>query len=76
MHTRMSAPAHSAEGDVREAPMIELAGVNKWFGKLHVLREVTLSIGHGEVVVVIRPLRIGKVDIVSGDQSTGGDRLR
>jgi glutamate transport system ATP-binding protein len=60
MHTRMSAPAHSAEGDVREAPMIELAGVNKWFGKLHVLREVTLSIGHGEVVVVIGPSGSGK----------------
>jgi glutamate transport system ATP-binding protein len=40
--------------------MIELAGVNKWFGKLHVLREVTLSIGHGEVVVVIGPSGSGK----------------
>ncbi len=60
MHTRMSAPAHSAEGDVREAPMIALAGVNKWFGKLHVLSEVTLSIGHGEVVVVIGPSGSGK----------------
>ena len=60
MHTRMSAPAHSAESDVREDPMIELAGVNKWFGKLHVLREVALSIGHGEVVVVIGPSGSGK----------------
>ena len=40
--------------------LIELDGVNKWFGKLHVLREVTLTVARGEVVVVIGPSGSGK----------------
>ena len=34
-----------------ETPVIELRNVNKHFGKLHVLRDVSLSVGRGEVVV-------------------------
>jgi len=41
-------------------PLIVLTGVNKWFGDLHVLRDVNLSIGRGEVVVVIGPSGSGK----------------
>jgi glutamate transport system ATP-binding protein len=41
-------------------PLIVLTGVNKWFGELHVLRDVNLSIGRGEVVVVIGPSGSGK----------------
>jgi glutamate transport system ATP-binding protein len=37
-----------------------LSDVNKWFGQLHVLRDVNLSIGRGEVVVVIGPSGSGK----------------
>ena len=31
--------------------MIKFNGVNKWFGKLHVLRDIDLHIPSGEVVV-------------------------
>jgi glutamate transport system ATP-binding protein len=41
-------------------PLIVLSDVNKWFGQLHVLREVNLSIDRGEVVVVIGPSGSGK----------------
>jgi glutamate transport system ATP-binding protein len=41
-------------------PLIVLDGVNKWFGPLHVLHDVNLSVGHGEVVVVIGPSGSGK----------------
>jgi glutamate transport system ATP-binding protein len=41
-------------------PLIVLTGVNKWFGELHVLRDVNLSVGRGEVVVVIGPSGSGK----------------
>ncbi len=37
-----------------------LAGVNKWFGSLHVLQDINLSVGRGEVVVVIGPSGSGK----------------
>lgn len=43
-----------------ETPIIELRNVNKHFGKLHVLKDVSLSVGRGEVVVIIGPSGSGK----------------
>jgi glutamate transport system ATP-binding protein len=40
--------------------LIVLTGVNKWFGDLHVLRDVDLTVERGEVVVVIGPSGSGK----------------
>jgi len=37
-----------------------LNGVNKWFGDLHVLEDIDLSVERGEVVVVIGPSGSGK----------------
>ena len=41
-------------------PAVALTGVNKWFGDLHVLRDIDLSVRRGEVVVVIGPSGSGK----------------
>ncbi|MER8038663.1 amino acid ABC transporter ATP-binding protein [Streptomyces hydrogenans] len=41
-------------------PLIELRGVNKHYGTLHVLQGIDLTIGRGEVVVVIGPSGSGK----------------
>ncbi|KJY16724.1 glutamate ABC transporter ATP-binding protein, partial [Streptomyces sp. NRRL S-104] len=41
-------------------PLIELRDVNKHFGELHVLRDISLTVGRGEVVVVIGPSGSGK----------------
>ncbi|GAA1359540.1 amino acid ABC transporter ATP-binding protein [Streptomyces beijiangensis] len=41
-------------------PLIELSGVNKYYGELHVLQDVDLTVGRGEVVVVIGPSGSGK----------------
>ncbi|MBM6544631.1 amino acid ABC transporter ATP-binding protein [Janibacter sp. YIM B02568] len=41
-------------------PLVVLEGVNKHFGDLHVLKDIDLTIGHGEVVVVIGPSGSGK----------------
>ena len=43
-----------------ETPIIELRNVNKHFGKLHVLKDVSLRVGRGEVVVIIGPSGSGK----------------
>ena len=40
--------------------LIVLKDVNKWFGPLHVLQDVSLSVDRGEVVVVIGPSGSGK----------------
>jgi glutamate transport system ATP-binding protein len=55
----------SPEADATEAAsgsddLIVLDGVNKWFGDLHVLRDIDLTIGRGEVVVVLGPSGSGK----------------
>ncbi|MEU1371498.1 amino acid ABC transporter ATP-binding protein [Streptomyces sp. NPDC005803] len=41
-------------------PLIELRDVNKFYGKLHVLQDINLTVGRGEVVVVIGPSGSGK----------------
>ncbi|NGO11651.1 amino acid ABC transporter ATP-binding protein [Streptomyces sp. HC44] len=41
-------------------PLIELRDVNKYFGELHVLQDIDLTVGKGEVVVVIGPSGSGK----------------
>ncbi|PRY63750.1 amino acid ABC transporter ATP-binding protein (PAAT family) [Knoellia remsis] len=41
-------------------PLVVLKDVNKHFGDLHVLRDIDLEIGKGEVVVVIGPSGSGK----------------
>ncbi len=43
---------------------IEFKGVNKWFGKLHVLRDIDLAIATGEVVVVCGPSGSGKSTLI------------
>jgi glutamate transport system ATP-binding protein len=53
----------SGEGRARRGigePIVVLDGVNKWFGQLHVLQDINLSVGQREVVVVIGPSGSGK----------------
>ena len=57
----MSTKPAAAPAPVRaDAPaggdrIIEIDGLNKWFGEFHVLRDIHLSVNKGEVVVVIGP---------------------
>jgi polar amino acid transport system ATP-binding protein len=44
--------------------MIEFRGVNKYYGKYHALRDVTETIGLGEVVVVCGPSGSGKSTLI------------
>ncbi len=57
-HMTAQDAARTPTGD-REA-LVALDHVDKWFGELHVLRDINLSIGRGEVVVVIGPSGSGK----------------
>ena len=54
--------ASAAKADA--PPAIELAGVNKWFGALHVLRDVNLAVAPGERVVVCGPSGSGKSTMI------------
>jgi polar amino acid transport system ATP-binding protein len=44
--------------------MIEFRGVNKFFGSLHVLKDISLTIKQGEVVVVCGPSGSGKSTLI------------
>ena len=44
--------------------MIEFSKVNKWFGALHVLSDIDLSIAAGNVVVVCGPSGSGKSTLI------------
>ncbi|MGC5626810.1 amino acid ABC transporter ATP-binding protein [Georgenia sp. Z1344] len=41
-------------------PLVSMSGVNKYFGDLHVLKDIDLGVARGEVVVVIGPSGSGK----------------
>jgi general L-amino acid transport system ATP-binding protein len=43
---------------------IEMIGVNKWFGDFHVLKDIDLSVGQGERVVICGPSGSGKSTVV------------
>ena len=68
-----------------EAPIIELKHVNKHFGQLHVLKDVSLRVNRGEVVVIIGPSGSGKSTLCrtvnrletidSGDILIAGERM-
>jgi glutamate transport system ATP-binding protein len=47
-------------GAARGEPLVVLDKVDKWFGELHVLKDINLSVKTGEVVVVIGPSGSGK----------------
>jgi len=55
----MTAPAEAARGGSSE-PLVVLDHVEKWYGDLHVLQDINLTVNRGEVVVVIGPSGSGK----------------
>ncbi|WP_182525810.1 amino acid ABC transporter ATP-binding protein [Nocardioides dongkuii] len=56
MTAQESTPVSAGRGE----PLVVLDHVDKWFGQLHVLQDINLSIARGEVVVVIGPSGSGK----------------
>ena len=56
-HTAHPAPGTAAAG--RE-PLVVVKNVNKHYGDLHVLKNISTTINRGEVVVVIGPSGSGK----------------
>ena len=49
-----------SQTDKSQTPVIELRHIDKHFGPLHVLKDISLTVGKGEVVVIIGPSGSGK----------------
>ena len=47
-----------------ESPIIEMKGVDKWFGEFHVLRRIDFSVARGEKIVICGPSGSGKSTMV------------
>src|SRR6476469_10706452 len=58
--SQTTAAGHTMAG----TPAIVLDKVNKWYGTMHVLRDVSLSVGEKERVVVCGPSGSGKSTMI------------
>jgi general L-amino acid transport system ATP-binding protein len=59
-------------------PMVEIDGLNKWFGEVQVLRDVSLSVGRGEKIVICGPAASGKSTLlrcINGLEEPEGGRI-
>ena len=55
----MTEPRVVSDSDTKP-PLVVMEGVNKHFGDLHVLKDIDLTVGKGEVVILIGPSGSGK----------------
>ena len=58
----MTAKREAAASGEAENAIVELHDVNKWYGEFHALRDVNLTVGRREKVVVCGPSGSGKVN--------------
>ncbi|WP_283247573.1 amino acid ABC transporter ATP-binding protein [Nocardioides faecalis] len=56
----MTTPDDAAVRSGAGSPLVEMLDVQKWYGELHVLADINLTVDQGEVVVVIGPSGSGK----------------
>ena len=61
-----SAPNTPGDGDGPDAaaPIIVCQDIHKWFGELHVLRGIDLTVAQGEVLVIFGPSGSGKSTLI------------
>ncbi len=51
-------------GNLAGSPIVTVAGLNKWFGDFHVLRDIDLEVGRGERIVICGPSGSGKSTLI------------
>ena len=45
-------------------PIVSIAGLNKWYGDFHVLRDINIDVGKGERIVICGPSGSGKSTLI------------
>ena len=64
MSQTLASPNTAAGADLSSQAAIVMEGVNKWFGSLHVLRDINLTVAARERVVVCGPSGSGKSTLI------------
>ena len=62
--TSAARPGRTEAAGGSGGPIVELVGVNKWFGAFHVLRDIDLTVGRGERIVICGPSGSGKSTMI------------
>ena len=57
-------PAAKGKRPVSSEVAVDLAGVNKWYGDFHVLRDINLRVAKGERIVICGPSGSGKSTMI------------
>jgi len=47
-----------------DTPIVKIAGLNKWYGDFHVLRDISLDVARGERIVICGPSGSGKSTLI------------
>ena len=56
--------AAAAAPAASEVAAVQMIAVNKWFGEFHVLRDINLTVGQGEKIVICGPSGSGKSTLI------------
>ncbi len=63
--TDMDTPHHHLAGHLKDSPVvIDIKGLNKWYGQFHVLKDIDLQVRQGERMVVCGPSGSGKSTLI------------
>ena len=56
--------SHTETGRVPGSDIIQIDGLNKWYGEFHVLKDISLRVGSGEKIVICGPSGSGKSTLI------------
>ncbi|OJY35609.1 MAG: ABC transporter ATP-binding protein [Rhizobiales bacterium 65-9] len=59
-----TAPAALQRNEAQNPVAVDMAGVNKWYGEFHVLRDINLTVQRGERIVICGPSGSGKSTMI------------
>ena len=60
----VAVPTPLPHGKTSAEPMIEIRGLNKWYGEFHVLKDIDLTVARGERIVICGPSGSGKSTLI------------